>query len=103
MTLITSAERLLPRQTESLSSAAEKVLKKKNVKIIYNDKVDLSNVDNFKANKITTKNGKQIEFEAFFICVGSKPCTDIVKKSLPQWLDENGFVKVDEYLNVITG
>ena len=103
VTLITSTDRLLPRQTQSLSDAAKKVLINKGVQLIFNDRADLKNVENFKPNKLTTQNGKQIEFDAFFVCIGGRPCTSVIKQSFPEWVDEDGFVKVDEYLNVITG
>lgn len=87
----------------SFSKAALDILIKKNVTVIFNDNVDLTNVENFRQNRLKTKNGNEIEFEAYFICIGAKPCTDLVKKSFPEWVDNNSFVKVNEYLNVITG
>ena len=103
ITLITSADRLLPRMSESFSKAAATVLQNKNVQVILNDRIDLTNVENYKTNKLKTQSGKDIEFDAFFVCIGAKPCTDIVKKSFPEWIDKNGCIKVNEYLNVITG
>jgi len=103
VTLLTSADRLLPRMSSSFSKAAADILKKKNVQIIFNDKIELTNVENFQYNKIKTQSGKEIEFDAYFMCIGAKPCTELVKKSFPQWIDENGFIKVNENLLVITG
>jgi len=103
VTLLTSGDRLLPRMSVSFSQAALNILKEKNVQVILNDRIDLTNVENFRPNKLKTQNGKEIEFDAYFICTGPKPCTEMVKKSFPEWIDNNGFVKVNEYLNVITG
>ncbi len=87
----------------SFSKAALDILIKKNVTVIFNDNVDLTNVENFRQNRLKTKNGNQIEFEAYFVCIGAKPCTEMIKKIYPEWLDNNSFIKVNEYLNVITG
>ena len=103
VTLLTSADRLLPRMSSSFSKAATDILKKKNVQIIFNDKIELTNVENFQYNKIKSQSGKEIEFDAYFMCIGAKPCTELVKKSFPEWVDENGFIKVNENLLVITG
>jgi apoptosis-inducing factor 2 len=103
VTLLTSADRLLPRMSSSFSKAAVDILKKKNVQVILNDRIDLKNVENFQYNKIKTQSGKEIEFDTYFMCIGAKPCTELVKKSFPEWIDENGFIKVNDNLNVITG
>ncbi len=103
VTLLTSADRLLPRMSSSFSKAAADILHSKNVQVILNDRIDLKNVENYKTNKIKTQSGKEIEFDAYFMCIGAKPCTELVKKSFPEWIDENGFIKVNENLLVITG
>ena len=86
----------------SYSQAALDILTKKKVHVILNDKVEIKNFENFKSNKLKSQNGKEIEFDAYFVCVGAKPCTDMVIESFPEWVDEHGFIKVDGHLNVIT-
>ena len=103
ITLIASTDRLLSRMSEKFSTAALNILKSKNVDVILNDRIDLKNVENFKTTKLKTQNGKEIEFDAYFVCIGGKPCTEIVKQSFPEWVDADGFVKVNGNMNVITG
>ena len=103
VTLITSADRLMPRMSDSFSKAAANILNSKNVQVILNDRIDVQNIENFKTHKLKTQNGRDVEFDAFFMCIGAKPCTDIVKKSFPEWVDSNGLIRINEYLNVITG
>ena len=103
VTLVTSAERLLHRMTESFSVAAMDVLKSKKVHVILKDSVDLQDVENFKPNKLKTRNGFEIEFDAFFVCVGGRPSTDLVTWSFPEWIDDAGYIKVNKHFNVVTG
>lgn len=85
------------------SNLALSILKNLNVDIILNDRADLTNIENFKTNKIVSKNGTDIEFDAFFLCIGSKPNTEIIKSSNPEWLDNNGFIKVNKNLQILMG
>ena len=103
ITLIASTDRLLSRMSEKFSTAALNILKSKNVEVILNDRIDLKNVDNFNTTKLKTQNGKEIEFDAYFVCIGGKPCTKIVKQSFPEWVDKDGFIKINGNMNVITG
>ena len=103
VTLISSTFHLLPRMSEKFSTAALNILKSKNVEVILNDRIDLKNVDNFNTTKLKTQNGKEIEFDAYFVCIGGKPCTKIVKQSFPEWVDKDGFIKINGNMNVITG
>ena len=96
ITLLTNSNRLVPAMSESFSTKALSVLNRRKVDVIFSDKINLSNVENFKANKLKTQNGKEIEFDAYFICTGGKPCTDLLKNCMPSCLNQNGYIKVTD-------
>ena len=100
VTLLTNSEKRVPYMTPAFSEKALAVLTQKNVEVIFNDSVELNHVENFKNQKITTKKGKSIEFDAYFMCFGGKPMTDIVKNSFPNWLDENDRIIVNKHFQV---
>lgn len=101
ITLISSTENLLPSMSARASTLGLTILKSLNVKVILKDRVDLNYIENFKTNKIVSKNGIEIEFDAYFLCIGSKPNTEIINSSSPDWLDTNRFIKVNANLQVL--
>lgn len=101
ITLLTTSDRLVPSMDPGFSNKVLNILRQKNVEVIFNDRVDLTNVENYKSQKIKTRNGKDLEFDAYFVCVGVKPYKELFEKSdLTSWLNPNGFVKVNKYLQV---
>lgn len=101
ITLITSSDRLVSYAGKSFSEKTLNILKEKKVEIIFNDSIDLKNIQNFSSQKLKTKNGNEIEFDAYFICYGSKPCTNIISSSFPNWLNETGEIKVNKHFQVL--
>lgn len=93
VTLVSNSNRLVSVMSESFSAKSLDVLTRRRVNVILNDKIDLSSVENFKPNKLKSENGKEIEFDAYFICIGSKPCTDLLKSCMPACLNESGYIK----------
>ncbi len=96
VTILTSSNKLLPSMSESFSTKALNILNEKNAEIIFNDKINLKNIENFQTNKIKTENGKEIEFDAYFICIGVVPNTDWLKTSMPGSLDDRGFIRIKD-------
>ena len=100
VTLITTAPRLFLRMSDSFSRKSLSILRSKNVEVILNDKIDTSQLENFKNFKLKTQNGRDIEFDAFFVCIGGKPNTDLIKSTHPDWVDDKGYIKVNSRLNL---
>jgi NADH dehydrogenase FAD-containing subunit len=101
ITLLTNGDRLLSTMDNAFSTRVLNILKEKNVDVIFNDRVELANVENFKTQRVKTKNGKEIEFDAYFVCTGIKPYKEILENSgLSAWLNPNGYVKVKNTLQV---
>ncbi len=86
--------------SEKSSRTALSSLQSLNVEVLINDKVDIEGVENFKSTKLTTQNGAEIEFDAFFFCVSGKPNTEVVPAN---WLNEKGFIKVNKNLQISMG
>jgi NADH dehydrogenase FAD-containing subunit len=101
VTLITSSEKLVPYMPNSFSAKTLAILRQKNVEVIFQDSVDMSNIENFKLQSLVTKKGKCLEFDAYFLCCGSKPCTGMIKDSFPKWLNNKGQVMVNKNLQVV--
>ena len=98
--ILVSSGRLLPYLSEKSSRTALSSLQSLNVEVLINDKVDIEGVENFKSTKLTTQNGTEIEFDAFFFCVSGKPNTEVVPAN---WLNEKGFIKVNKNLQISMG
>jgi NADH dehydrogenase FAD-containing subunit len=101
ITLLSNSNRLVSAMSESFSAKVLSVLNRRKVDVIFNDKINLQNIENFKANKIKTANGKEIEFDAYFICTGSKPCTDLLKNCMPTCLNSDGYIKVTDTFQLV--
>jgi apoptosis-inducing factor 2 len=97
VTIVTNGNRLVPSMSESFSTKALNILNQKHVETIFNDKINLTNVENFQTTKIKTENGKEIEFDAYFVCFGVfKPNTDWLKNCMASSLDSRGFIKIKD-------
>ncbi len=95
ITLVHSGERLMPRNDIKTSSYAENFLRKKGVKIIFNDRVE-----KVSGKKCTTKNGLKIEADLIFICTGIKPNYEFMKKNFSKKIDSEGNLRVNKYLQL---
>lgn len=96
--IVTSTNRLLERMKPKVSEEAHKWFNERNVQIIYNEKVEQSknNPNKFKLekSKITMLPDK------VFWCTGYVPNSDFVKKNFPESVTKDGFIKVNDYLQL---
>jgi len=90
--MVHSKERLIDRNFHKAINYAEKILKKKGVKILFSERVKGKR----KGVWVTTK-GKKIQADLVFLCTGIKPNYDFIPK---KYLGNRG-IKVDKYLRII--
>ena len=103
ITLISSNTRLLATMSQKASDLALSILGNLKVQVIFKEKIDFKKFDeNFKENQsVTLSDGKKLEFDAYFQCVGVTPNTQVIKECQPDWIDNNGFIKVNGNLQVL--
>jgi NADH dehydrogenase FAD-containing subunit len=99
ITLISSADRVLPMIKASGSSAGEKKLKEKGVKIITSAKVTgaQKSTDRTKTWTVSLDNGKKLSADLYIPTTGAIPNNSFIPA---EFLDSNGWVKVDKELRV---
>jgi NADH dehydrogenase FAD-containing subunit len=99
ITLISSADRVLPMIKASASAVGEKKLKEKNVKIITSAKVTgaEASADETKSWTVTLDNGKKLSADVYIPTTGAIPNSSFIPA---EFLDSNGWVKVDKELRV---
>lgn len=99
VTLISSADRVLPMIKTSGSSVGEKKLKEKGVKIITSAKVTSAekSTDGTKTWTVSLDNGKKLSADLYIPTTGAIPNNSFIPA---QFLDSNGWVKVNKELRV---
>lgn len=99
VTLISSANRVLPMIKPSASAVGAKKLQDKNVKIITSAKVTgaEASTDGTKSWTVTLDNGKKLSADVYIPTTGAIPNSSFVPA---EFLDSNGWVKVDNDLRV---
>lgn len=99
ITLISSADRVLPMIKASASALGEKKLKEKNVKIITSAKVTgaEASTDGTKSWIVTLDNGEKLSADVYIPTTGAIPNNSFIPA---EFLDSNGWVKVDKELRV---
>jgi NADH dehydrogenase FAD-containing subunit len=99
ITLISSADRVLPMIKASASAVGEKKLREKNVKIITSAKVTgaEASTDGTKSWTVTLDNGKKLSADVYIPTTGAIPNSSFIPA---EFLDSNGWVKVDKELRV---
>lgn len=99
ITLISSADRVLPMLKASGSSAGEKKLKEKGVKIITSAKVTgaKKSTDGTKSWTVSLDNGKKLPADLYIPTTGAIPNNSFIPT---EFLDTNGWVKVNKELRV---
>lgn len=99
ITLISSADRVLPMIKASASALGEKKLKEKNVKIITSAKVTgaEASTDGTKSWIVTLDNGEKLSADVYIPTTGAIPNNSFLPA---EFLDSNGWVKVDKELRV---
>ena len=100
ITLIHSHSELIGRNHEKSRKYAEKFLRKHNVKLIFNEKVQKTEGPSGKKKKFKTNTGRKIHTDFAFITVGIVPNYEFMKKEFSKILSERNQINVNEYLQV---
>ncbi len=95
ITIIHNKEKLMERNSNKMINYAENYLKKKGIKIIYNE-----TAINYKGNIIKTNKGTKIKSDITFICTGIKPNSQPLEKYFKNTLNEKKQIIVNDYLQV---
>jgi NADH dehydrogenase FAD-containing subunit len=93
--LVHSRERLMDRNNPKSSDYAAYFLKKSGVNIIFNERVVSGDKKSVKTDK-----GRVISSDIVFSCMGIKPNSDFMTGKMKKLLDEKGFIKVNDFLQV---
>lgn len=99
ITLISSADRVLPMIKPSASAVGAKKLQEKNVKVITSTKVTgaEASTDGTKSWTVTLDNGKKLSADVYIPTTGAIPNSSFIPA---EFLDGNGWVKVNKELRV---
>ncbi|MEK6800632.1 MAG: FAD-dependent oxidoreductase [Nanoarchaeota archaeon] len=95
ITLVHAKNHLIERNDEKASDFVEKYLRKRNVKIIFNERV-LKKTGNF----YLTNKGKKIKADAVFLCTGIVPNYSFMRDNFSSSLNEKNQIKVNSFLQV---
>ncbi len=85
----------MPRNCEKTRIYAEEFLRKRGVKLIFNDRVE-----KVTKKKCFTKNGLELEADLVFICTGIKSNYEFMKKNFSNVVDREGYLKVNGKLQL---
>jgi NADH dehydrogenase FAD-containing subunit len=100
VTLVSASDRVLPMLKASGSKAAESLLTQKNVTIISSHAVTDAVLSTNGTWNLSLSNGKQLTADLFIPTTGVVPNSSFIPQ---QWLDTDGWVKVDQELRVQDG
>jgi len=92
VTLAHSKNRLMEKIADGAGESALKFLRKKNVEVIFKEKV----IGKKKGIYMTDK-GREIEADLVFLCTGIKPNSDFVDS---KYLDKRNYISVEDSLQV---
>ena len=95
ITIVQSPSKLIERNPKKAQDYAEQFLKKRNVKIIYNERV----IDKEKDTFVTTSNTK-IQADICFLCVGITPNSELIKKHFKTKLDSRSHILTNQHLQM---
>lgn len=95
VTLVHAGTRLLERNALGSSKTAQKYLEKRNVKIMFDEKVA-----HYREGSFVTRKGTQIEGDMAFLCTGIMTNADYLEDNFNSSLNEHKAVMVDEFLRV---
>jgi NADH dehydrogenase FAD-containing subunit len=102
ITLVSATDRVLSMLKPSASSTAEKMLKKLNVKVINSTRVSGVEASGEAASKswtVSLSNGEKINADLYIPTTGALPNNSFIPE---QFLDQDGWVKVDKELRVLS-
>lgn len=97
ITIVHSGDKLIGRNKGKTIRHAEEFLKKRGVKIIYNERV-IDAKENGKTYH-TDKN-REIKTDLAFLCTGITPNFEFMNKNFKNKLNYKNFIKVNEYLQL---
>jgi|SRR3989344_3592038 len=92
--IVHAKDKLIDRNHEKAIKHAENFLRKKGVKIIFNERI-IKFDKNFISNK-----GKKYRTGISFLCTGIVPNSSFLMKNFSDSLTHKGFIKVNEYLQL---
>ena len=95
ITIVHSGKKLIERNHKKAIKCAESFLKKKGVKVIYDEKIIINKKGIFKTDKKTT-----LKPDITFLCAGIKPNSDIFNKKLSKHLNLRKQIEVNQDLRV---
>jgi NADH dehydrogenase FAD-containing subunit len=95
MTIVEAGKKIMSRQSEKVSRYAQKFLENRNVKIMFGEKIT-----DYNNHHIETDKGKNIHAEIVLMCTGIKPNSSFMKKYFSQSIDEKGFIKTNNFLQL---
>ena len=94
ITIIHSNNKLIERNPEKASNYTERFLKKKGVKIIFNEKIIKTN------KKYITDKGNSYSADLAFLCTGIIPNFEFLTKNFSKYLNEKNQIIVNENLQI---
>jgi len=95
VTIIHAKDRLIERNNLRAIKYAENYLKKRGVEIIYGERIVLH-----KGKKFFSYGGREFEADIVFLCTGTTPNFEFMKKSFSNYLNEKNQIKVNEFLQL---
>ena len=95
VTIVHSEPYLMERQNEKTRKYAENFLKKRGVKIVFNE-----NAKKIGGRNYVTDKGTKIRTDLAFLCTGIRPNFEFMKRNFPYILDEKNHVKVNSFLQI---
>ncbi|KAJ5091250.1 Apoptosis-inducing factor [Penicillium alfredii] len=102
ITLVSATDRILPMLKPTGSSAAQQILQQNKVKILVSTRVTGVEASTDKASKawtVSLDNGDTLSADVYIPTTGATPNNSFIPA---QFLDENGWVKVDSELHVLS-
>jgi len=97
ITIINSQPRLIPRSPPRAIEYVEKFFVKNGIELVLDHRLVEQNGKIFKTNK-----GAEIYADIAFWCTGNVPNTEFLQKDFPDYLNSQGMVKVNSYLQIPT-
>lgn len=97
VTLVSATPRVLPMLKDSVGSTAEKLLGKKGVTVVKGHKVTTASQNDQQQWTVTLDNGDSLTADAYISSTGVVPNNSFIP---PSFLDDDGWVVVDERLRV---
>ena len=95
ITIVHSGERLIARNNRKATSYAVDYLRRKGVKILYRQRM----IDK-KGRFCIMESGKKVEADLVFLCTGIKPNFEFMKGEFRKFLNNNGQIEVNEFLQL---